>query len=54
MRVYKEPLRGYRGRIGGHFVLMLNGYLTLVVNWALLVIVLVPFTPAVYYHETNH
>ena len=53
MRVYKRPLKGYTGRYGGHFVLMVNGFLTLVVNWILLVIVLVPFTPAVYFYEMD-
>ena len=48
MRVSSTHLKGYSGRLGGHNILMLNGWLTLVVNLVLLVIVLFYFTPVVF------
>ena len=41
-------LKGYHGKIGGHCVLMFNGFLTVFINWILLVIVLIYFTPAIF------
>jgi len=34
--------------VGGHAILMFNGWLVTVINWILLVIVLIEFTPAVF------
>lgn len=41
-------LKGYKGKVGGHFILMLNGLLTTVINVVLLVVVLTYFTPAIF------
>ncbi len=41
-------LKSYTGAIGGHFVLMFNGFLTVLINWILLVVVLIYFTPAIF------
>ena len=48
MRYGQTQLKGYSGRIGGHFILMFNGWLTVIINWILLVIVLIYFTPAIF------
>ena len=43
-----NDLKAYKGRIGGHTVLMLNGFLTTFINWGLLILVLTYFTPAIF------
>jgi len=48
MRRGSTKLKAYKGRIGGHTVLMLNGFLTVLINWILLIIVLTFFTPAIF------
>ena len=46
--VAKKHYKSYKGRIGGHTLLMFNGWLTTVINWILLIVVLSDFTPAVF------
>ncbi len=41
-------LKSYMGTIGGHCVLMFNGFLTVFINWILLIVVLIYFTPAIF------
>ena len=48
IRLGSDALKGYSGRVGGQFILMLNGLITVFVNWVLLVIVMVMFTPVVF------
>jgi hypothetical protein len=48
MKLGTDTLKGYSGRTGGQFILMLNGFITVFVNWVLLIIVLVMFTPVVF------
>ena len=50
MRMGRSQLKGYKGKVGGHLILMFNGFITTVVNWVLLVIVLRYFTPAIFPH----
>ena len=53
MRIAPDNLKSYNSRIGGHFILMLNGFITIVINWVLLVVVLIYFTPAVIPYAWN-
>jgi len=48
MRLGSDTLKGYSGRAGGQFILMLMGFITVFVNWILLIIVLLMFTPVVF------
>jgi len=48
MRKGLSQMKGYKGKVGGHMILMFNGFITTFVNWVLLVIVLVFFTPAIF------
>lgn len=48
MRKGFSKMKNYNGTYGGHLVLMFNGFITTVVNWLLLVIVLKYFTPAIF------
>jgi hypothetical protein len=48
IRTGNKQLKSYKGRVGGHFILMLNGFLTVFINWILLVVVLIYFTPAIF------
>jgi len=48
MRKGLSQMKNYKGTYGGHIVLMFNGFITTVVNWVLLVIVLKYFTPAIF------
>lgn len=43
-----SKFKSYKGRVGGHFILMFNGFLTTLINWVLLVVVMIEFTPAIF------
>ena len=43
-----SKLKQYKSSIGGHFVLMVNGFIVTVVNWILLIEVLICFYPYVF------
>ena len=53
MRLGTDTLKGYSGRTGGQFILMLNGFITVFVNWVLLIIVLVMLTPVVFMGQST-
>jgi hypothetical protein len=48
MRIAPTKLKSYKSGLGGHFVLMFNGFMTVFINWILLIIVLIYFTPAIF------
>ena len=48
IRKGESQLKSYKGRVGGHYILMFNGLLTVFINWILLIVVLIYFTPAIF------